>query len=68
MTPTHDQLADAYHRTDWAARGISFEHALNAPDLVAALRASATASARRIARLAARGVGARIERSTTDHD
>lgn len=66
--PTPEQLADAYRRTDWEARGISFEHAMDAPDLLAALRASAIVTARRIARLAARGVGARIERTTPAHD
>lgn len=65
---THLDLTRAYDRTGWAARGISLDEAMAAPDLSAGLRAVATAHAHRIARLAAHGTGARIERTTPATD
>jgi hypothetical protein len=64
---TDAELRWAYRLTGWERQGISLERALEAPDLRAGLEARAAVHRRKRARLAARNVGAGIERSTPDH-
>lgn len=67
-TPITDaDLRWQYRITGWASRGISFEDALQSPELLAALRLGASRRLRRTARAQAKNQGAGIERSHPDH-
>ena len=67
-TPITDaELRWQYRLTGWASQGITLEHALKSPELLAALRLGAIRRLRRAARAQDRNQGAGIERSHPDY-